>query len=268
LEAKLKDVLKHIWVHDSAPSGVDKITYRSILDGVQDWALIWRSFCINNSWIVFLHGHGSSGNQIFTRADIRDEWLTHFRKNGFGVLSPNLRGNAWMCPEAATDLHLLLEWVRSEYRAKNFYFVSGSMGGTGNLIYSTLYPKDVTCVVALCAVTDIRLYHEWCCFHPGKVIDEIRLAIESAYGGSPDQVPGRYAKHVVTQHLNHLSMPLFLSHATGDDVIPVEQSRNLHKLLSRSEKLTYTEIAEGNHDSPLQGRVMLEWLDNQIKNSN
>jgi pimeloyl-ACP methyl ester carboxylesterase len=214
--------------------------------------------------VVHLHGHGSSGDQIFTRQDIRDMWLAHYRSHGLGVLSPNLRGNAWMCPKAVEDLHLLLDWVRREYAVERFFFLSGSMGGTGNLIYAVRYPGDVAAVAALCPVTDIAAYHAWCGVHAGGVRDEIRLAIESAYGGRPDEVPDRYSAHSAVRHAQRLTMPLFFSHATGDETIPVEQSRGLHRCLSAARNATYVEIEGGNHDTPLHKSGVLEWLDRQL----
>ena len=252
------------WIHESASAGVERLTYQSPLDGTLDWALASHPSRAAGPWIEHLHGHGSTGDQLYTRADIRAMWLLRYRALGFGVLSPNLRGNAWMCPEAAEDLHLLLNWVRHEYGVKAFYFVSGSMGGTGNLIYAMLHPEDVTAAVALCSVTDIGGYHEWCCGHPGGVRDEIRLAVESAYKGRPDQVSDRYSGHSVMRHADRLTMPLFLSHATGDDVIPVEQSRDLCRRLSTAKNVTYVEIEGGDHDSPLHKSGVLEWLESRV----
>src|SRR5437660_89948 len=100
-------------------------------------------------------------------------------RDGFRA-HPNLRGNAWLCPEAVADLHSLLHVLRNDFAAQRFYFVSGSMGGTGNLIYATLHPEDVALVVAQCPVTDLIEYHRWCAEHPGGVRDQIRAAIEAA----------------------------------------------------------------------------------------
>ncbi|MBT4503222.1 MAG: prolyl oligopeptidase family serine peptidase [Gemmatimonadetes bacterium] len=257
-------IVTEAWDYPDAPSGVEKLSYKSDQDGMKDWALARRPDK-GSTWVVHLHGHGSSGDQIYTRADIRDLWLSHYLRLGFGVLSPNLRGNAWMCPEAVVDLHLLLDVTRREYGGRTFYFVSGSMGGTGNLMYATAHPEDVALLVALCPVTDIASYHEWCRSYPGGVRDEIRAAIESAYGGSPDQVPKRYAGHCAIRHADRLTMPLLLAHATGDATIPVEQSRRLRQRLSSASNMTYVEIEGGNHDSPLHGSGMLKWLDQNFQ---
>lgn len=251
------------WLHPSAPSGVEKLDYRSEVDGRNDWALAWPPLR-GRTWVVHLHGHGSSGDQVFTRADIRDEWLAHYRMLGLGVMAPNLRENAWMCPEAVMDLHLLVGWIRRQYDVREFLFLSGSMGGTGNLIYAIRHPEDVHAVAALCPVTDIAAYHDWCGAHPDGVRDEIRLAIEAAYGGTPDQEPERYSAHNVTRHAAKLAMPVLLSHAVGDEVIPVQQSRALHACMAAAWNLHYVEIPGGDHDTPLHQSGMLDWVDRHV----
>ena len=59
------------WSNERFPSGISKLTYRSPVDGLEDWALLWPGTRAG-AWLVFLHGHGSQGDQLFTRADIRD----------------------------------------------------------------------------------------------------------------------------------------------------------------------------------------------------
>ena len=138
------------------PQGVSRVTFRSGADGAEDWALIWPPER-GGHWCVVIHGYGSHGDQLFVREDIRRDWLPRFRARGMGILTPNHRNNGWMGPRAAADLHALLSFVRREFGAERFTFVSGSMGGTCNLIYAVLHPEDVAGVVALCPVSDLGL---------------------------------------------------------------------------------------------------------------
>lgn len=260
----MKEVSKKGWVHPASPGGVDEIHYESGVDGVSDRALVRRPVAGERRWIVYLHGHGSSGDQLYTRGDIRREWLARFREFGLGILSPDLRGNAWMCPEAVEDLHVLLNWLRAEYGACDFYFAGGSMGGSGTLIYATRRPEDVAAAAALCAVSDLREYEGWCARRPEGVRGEIRSAIHAAYGGSPAEAPGRYAEHVVLEHAAALTMPLYLAHATGDTVIPVHHSRRLRAALKEPFRGAYCEIEGGDHDSPLHHGGLFDWLADRI----
>ncbi len=85
----------------------ERVEFISELDGWRDWYLVVpgkpdRSCCIN------LHGHGSAGDQLWVRTDIRPNLDATVRK-GMTILSPNLRGNAWMSPAAAADLAQIIE---------------------------------------------------------------------------------------------------------------------------------------------------------------
>ena len=242
-----------------APEGVVKARYKSEVDGLEDWAMVWPGIRLG-AWVVCLHGHGSTGDQIFTRQDIRDAWLPQFRKLGLGVLSPNLRGDAWMSPPAVEDLHRLIQWTRGEYAADRFIFPSGSMGGTGNLIYAVRRPEDVDVVLARCPATDLASYHAWLLQNDGGVRDEICRAIESAYGGTPEEAPETYAAHSVMGNAHRLTMPLLLIHGDADALIPVEQSRDLAAVLGAAPGFQYVEMPGGGHDAPLHWPGAETWL--------
>jgi pimeloyl-ACP methyl ester carboxylesterase len=232
-------------------AGVVRIDYQSSVDGIKDWALL-RPPEKNDTWIVNIHGHGSHGDQLYTRPDIRDTWLPTFKQNDFGIVSPNLRDNAWMAPQAAADLPELLEYVRKNYQANRFIFASGSMGGTSNLIYAALHPEDVAAVVALGAATDLSAYANWCRTDNTGIRKEIADTIESAYGGSSEKIPAVYNKHSALENSSRLTMPIFLAHGGSDQIIDVEQSRRLAKKLSPvNSAFIYREIPGGDHDSPL-----------------
>jgi poly(3-hydroxybutyrate) depolymerase len=58
---------------------VVKITYRSAVDGKEDWAL-FRPGDASQNTVVYLHGSFSHADQIFTRQDIRSFWLSRIIK--------------------------------------------------------------------------------------------------------------------------------------------------------------------------------------------
>ena len=242
------------------PPDIHRIEYASSRDGMEDWALA-RPPANEDTWIVMIHGHGSTGDQLYTRPDIRDRWLPCFQKYGFGILTPNLRGNAWMGPAAALDLHDLLGRIRHEYHARHFLFASGSMGGTSNLIYAALYPEDVAGVVALGAASDLATYHAWCRTQPLPILKEIADAIEDAYGGTPAEVQDLYFHHSPLRRIEYLTMPVYLAHGTDDVIIPIAESRTLAGKMTGNRNFTFHEIPGGNHDSPLNCMPqVLDWL--------
>ena len=235
----------------SAPEGLVRYDYESDLDHHPDWALLCPPAQNEALWLVMIHGHGSHGDQLYTRPDLRDQWLPHFRRLGLGLLTPNLRDHAWMGPAAAHDLHDLLVFVRGECGARQFLFASGSMGGTSNLIYAVLHPQDVAGVVALCPATDLTSYYAWCRERNAGVIKEIADAIERSYGGPPAAQPKTYEAHSALKNAGSLTMPVYIAHGAADATIPVSQSRRLAAAMADAKNFTYVELPDGHHDSPL-----------------
>ncbi|MEI8248682.1 MAG: alpha/beta fold hydrolase [Lentisphaerota bacterium] len=232
------------------PEGIRRLNYVSDVDGHTDWVLALPG---ENPelWIVVIHGHGSHGDQLYARQDIRELWLPVFRDTGAGILTVNLRDNAWMGPAAASDMHDLVDWLRREYGMGKTIFASGSMGGTSNLIYAVLHPEDVNGVVARGAATDLASYYDWCVRQRMPIIQEIGEAIRISCGGTPEQQPELYRRHSVLANAGRLTMPVFLSHGGADQLIPVEQARALADKLAGQKNFSYCEIPGGNHDSPL-----------------
>jgi len=242
-----------------------QLDYQSGVDGANDWALVRPPQDGVDTWIVCIHGHGSHGDQLYTRPDIRDLWLPNFQSLGFGIMTPNLRDNTWMAPAAADDLKDLITYLRTQYDAHRFIFASGSMGGTSNLIYAVLHPEDADAVIALCPASDLTSYYAWCRERNAGIILEIADAIESAYSGDPSRRQKIYNKHSAVKNCRQLTMPLYVVHGTSDPIIPVSQSRNLMDKMSGSPKLFYDEITNGGHDSPLSYMPnALDWIAAQL----
>ena len=232
------------------PEGLKRLDYVSGVDGLKDWALLLPGE--NRAlWIVVIHGHGSHGDQLFIREDIREIWLPVFRGTDAGILCVNLRDNAWMGPAAASDMHDLVNYLRISHGMKKTVFCSGSMGGTSNLIYAALHPEDVNGLVIRGAATDLATYYRWCKTQEKPIIHEIAEAIRLSYGGTPDENSDIYRKHSALVNAEKITMPLFLIHGGADEIIPVEQPRALADKLKGNKNFSYTEIPGGNHDSPL-----------------
>lgn len=232
------------------PDGIARLDYRSDVDGLSDWALLLPP-TRGKTCLVNLHGHGATGDQLYTRPDIRDGWLPAFRASGVGICTPNLRGVAWMGPAAASDLHALLSYLRAEHGVERFIVLGGSMGGTSTLIYSVLHPEDVAAAVALCPATDLSSYYAWCRKRNEGVIKDIADAIEASYGGTPAAKPEPYALHSALKRAAQLTMPVYVAHGTADPLIPVSQSRKLVAQMAEMPSFCYVEVPDGGHDAPL-----------------
>lgn len=263
-ETGLKDIRVTTWPNPPAVAGekVLRLDYVSGRDGRPDWGVVIPGTA-GGDWAVVLHGHGSGGDQLLTRPDIRDLWLPALRSAGLGVYSPNLRGNAWMSPSAAHDLHAATGWLREKYHPRRLFITGGSMGGTSALIYATLHPDEIDGVMALCPATDLPAYCHWARERGAQipVLGEIASAIESNYGAAPDQSPELYARHSVWTHRERLTMPMALAHGTADIIIPSEPTRRLAQHLHKRPDVRYEELPGGNHDAPIPTfPKALDWI--------
>ena len=262
--------IQPLTILDNQPStfadAANRVTYRSAVDGSEDWMIV-EAPAAATDWVVVLHGHGSTGDQLYTRPDIRDTWLPALRQLNLGIVSPNLRGNAWMGPPAVADLRSIIHWAKAQ-GAKRIILLGGSMGGTGVLIYTSLHPEDVAAVVSLCPATHLSSYHAHVAAKAAgsPTIAQIVAALEAAYGGPPESRAAQYDAHSTSLNAAGLTMPIFIAHGDDDQTIPVTQAHRLLEALPAQSNHEYIELPAGNHDAPLplapQGlRWVLDRLD-------
>ena len=221
-----------------------RIDYSSRVDGLQDYYFLHNAG-ENTACVVSLHGHGSHGDQPFTRKDVAELLLPIIRKYDLSLITPNLRDNAWMSCAAVEDLRDILVDCKEKYRFSRYIFLAGSMGGTGALIFATQHPELVSALGVMGGATSLQSYREYCSRHENKIIQEIAQAIADHY------TPEDYEKHNVIRHFDKLQMPLCYYHGEADYVMPVTEMLNLQEKMKTFPHARFKVIPEGNHDSPL-----------------
>ena len=249
--------LQAVTGNPNIPPDVTRLDFRAA-DGFEDWALI-KPGKRKGLWAVVIHGHGSTGDQLYTREDIRRLWLTKHLASEVGVLTLNLRGNSWMGPAAAADTRAVLAYMRAEWGLTQTVFHSGSMGGTSNLIYAALHPEDVQALVLCGAAVDIGSYHDWKLTQPLPIHAEIAAAIRANYGGAPSERPELYAKHSALANRGRLTMPIHFSHGELDNLMSITQARGFAQAMADKADFVFKEIPGGNHDSPLHEPQGWDW---------
>lgn len=258
------------------PDGLLRLDFTSGVDGARDWALVLPPAAGVDKWIVVIHGHGSLGDQLFTRPDIRELWLPQYLKRGYGIITPNTRGNGWMAPVVAEDFDGILDLIGEKYGPCKFRFESGSMGGTSILIYAVLHPEKINGMIIRGGAPDLPAYLEFCRKHESEVpvLTEIAEAIMANYGGTPEEKPEVYFAHSAINHPERLrGIPLYYAHGSNDEIMPVSCSRRLAAKLCDREDFAYLEMPGGDHDSPLgvgydvqtASLNPLDWLDRMTK---
>jgi len=215
-------------------------------DGCSDWYLV-RKGKAGAQCIIMLHGHGSNGDQLIKRQD-KIQYQTKFLVEAdYNVISPNLRGNSWMSPVAEEDLCMILEQERPMLKWSRLFFIAGSMGGTGALIFAMHHPELLDGVGALGAATDLESYTTWLAKQNLPILrDDIRTAILQAF-----PLKEALQENSVIYHAGRLTMPVFFYHGGADQIIPASQARSFAEVMKNHPSFIYHEIPGGNHDSPI-----------------
>ncbi|MCC7494579.1 MAG: alpha/beta fold hydrolase [Fimbriimonadaceae bacterium] len=232
--------------------GTRRLTYRSASDGAVDWAL-WRPGEPDRHTVVYLHGSFSHADQIFTRRDVREFWLTRIVAGGHPLLSLELRGNAYMSPAATADCRGLLEHARAHLGCQQFVLLGGSGGASSALAFAVQHPERLAGVVAM-GMCDIVARLEFARRSSNPVLTQLAADCFAAYGALPEEQPALYAARSVLLHHARLTMPVVLTMGECDALIPVAETRRIAAVMRNQPGFVYHEIAGGDHDSAL-------WID-------
>jgi pimeloyl-ACP methyl ester carboxylesterase len=243
---------------DEYPAGTKRITYRSAVDGAEDWALFLPGDRSKNT-IVYLHGSFSSADQIFTRKDVREFWLTRIQAGGHPLLSVNLRGTAYMSPAATADLTDLLRYCHDELGCQRFVLLGGSGGASSAMAYAVLHPAKIHGVIAM-GMCDILARLDFARKSENPVLQKLATTVFAAYGGTPEEKPDLYQARSVLAHTDRLTMPVILTMGENDQLIPVAETRKIAAAMKGKSNFVYHEIPQGGHDSALWADIDLQTL--------
>ena len=220
-----------------------KFDYISKVDNYKDWYMV-HDAGENTDCVVYLHGHGSNGDQLFVRSDFKSR-CDLIEKLHLSVFSPNLRNNSWMSPAAVEDLNKILTENKEKYKWKRLFFMTGSMGATGALIFAVLHPELVDGLGLLGAVCDIGEYRTFCQNqHTYPIHKEIADAITANYTDE-----SAYEKHSAIKHVEKLTMPIRFYHGTEDPVMLISEMYRMQEALKDHSDAIFRAIP-GTHDAP------------------
>jgi pimeloyl-ACP methyl ester carboxylesterase len=198
--------------------------------------------------LVFVYLHGALSHQdqgvtagIYNRTF--EKWGEELARRSAVYVCPEYRGNSWMGPAAEADVLDLLRLLTKRFPGRRLILAGGSMGGTSALIFASRHPEELDGVIALCPATD-----------PALMFGVFPEHFVESYGGSPEKVPQVFSGRTSRSRVDALaSLPLAIVHGSSDAIIGVEHSRILVRELRKcGARCHYTEIPEGDHDSPLQ----------------
>lgn len=240
------------------PTGTVRITYTSGFDGAEDWALFLPGDPDKNI-IVYLHGSFSSADQIFTRNDVRDFWLTRIRDGRHSLLSVNLRGTAYMSPAATADLTGLLDYCRDQLNCRRIVLLGGSGGASSAMAYAVVHPDKIDGVIAM-GTCDLIERLDFARRSEIPVLQKLAKTVFAAYGGSLEERPELYQARSVLAHVDRISMPMILTMGENDPLIPVAETRKIAAAMKGKSNFIYHEVPQGGHDAALWVDIDLETL--------
>lgn len=240
------------------PQGTIRITYTSNFDGEEDWALFLPGDTSKNT-VVYLHGSFSFADQIFTRKDVRDFWLSRIMAGGHPLLSVNMRGTSYMSPAATADMTELLEYAREKLGCKDFVLLGGSGGASSAMAYAVVAPENIHGVIAM-GMCDILARLDFARKSNNPILQNLARSAFGAYGGTLEEKPELYEARSVLRHADKLTMPIVLTMGENDALIPVAETRKIVHAMQGKKNFVYHEVPKGSHDSALWIDIDLETL--------
>ena len=238
------------------PQGTVRLTYKSGFDEAEDWALFLPGDTRRNT-IVYLHGALSYADQVFTRKDVRDFWLTRIMAGSHPLLSVNMRGTSYMSPPVTADLTDLLGYARQELGCTRFVLLGGSGGASSAMAYAVLRPEMIHGVIAM-GMCDLGVWLDFAARSEMPLLQKLAGIVFAAYGGTPQEKPHLYEARSVLAHADRLTMPVVLTMGESDPIIPVEETRKIAAAMRDRTNFAYCEVPGGNHDSAVWVDVDLD----------
>ncbi len=225
---------------------LDKIEYE--FEGIKDYCYVERGE--SDNYIVNIHGHGSNADQLYTREDVFQNWYPAIKKHGLGIICFDTGGNGWMNENVVKTTNNMLKILKKEYNINKVIFAGGSMGGTSVLIYTLYHPEDADAVIANCPAGNMTEYYYFLTNTQNPTLIEIRETIKDRYNGTPRE-SSMFKKSNANERCDIFTMPFYICHGTGDNIIPCKWSLNIINQLKNKPNFNYKIIEGGDHDSPL-----------------
>ena len=210
--------------------------------------------------LVYLHGHYGDQYQGMAEGTYNDAFGKLRReclRRHWAYVSAYYGGNTWMSALADSGVADLLAILRQRWPRRPLYLCGGSMGGASALIFAMRRPEAVDGVLALCPAGDIASYYAFVSASADPVLQNIAAAIRIHYTAGGHVLTDELQARSAALDADRLRMPVYLSHAAQDPVIPVAGVRKLAARLRELDRpVRYVELSEGGHDAPL---LAVDW---------
>ncbi len=257
---------------DAAVRVGEPVSYQSA-DGTDIAALVYRPASAG-PWpaVVFNAEEWGVGNRP-------SEVPLSLWDQGYLVLVPELRGtgsSGGRCEFAGGEVDDVIRGI--DYLQGQGWIADGKIGlfgqGEGATVDMLVAERDprVRAVVEEGGLTDVSAV-----FRPGidttnTTVTYMQSLAKDATGGTPDQVPGEYARRSPAAVWENLSAPLLMIHGDSDVIVPMDQVQAMYGALREAGRRvalkTYEGQPNGLADPATRGDAMgamLSWFGTYLK---
>lgn len=173
--------------------------------------------------LICLHGHGSDRWQ-FIREDRGEARAARAiaAQHSMIFVSPDYRAKtSWMGSAAEADLVQIIGDLRKQYAIRRLVLSGGSMGATSALTFTALHPDLVDGVVALNGHANHLEYANF------------QEAIQAAFGGTKEAIPGEYKKRSAEFFPERFTMPFAITAGGKDTLVPPDSAMRLGRAIQK-----------------------------------
>jgi len=236
---------------------LNKLTF--VFKDKSDCALIDNTYKDSKTWVVYFHSTGGSETEIFTSELCYPLWINSIRDAKFGLISFNAFGNSRMHPNTADAIHKVLQYIKKEFKVNRFILVGASQGGTGVLIYSIRYPKDIFATISLASACNPEQQYNDMFTKPNSFSEIVIKSYEASYGDTKEKRQKIFDINNVQKHYKNLTMPLAMSNCADDPINSVNMADELASLLKDKKDFKYFRYDTGGHYRPSLDGFVASW---------
>ena len=194
----------------------------------------------------------------YDRFNQAENYLPLCRKHRYALLLPEFRGpnldsnprknDACGSEKARQDVIDAVDHVCriSAIDRSNIFLLGCSGGGHMALLAAETAPELFRAVEVWCPVSDLAGWHRFLT----ETRQHYTRHIEACLGGTPEELPEKYASRSPVSHPELLNgLPVSIHHGRHDTVVPFQHSRRLAEMLeSAGNAQVYLDIFDGGHE--------------------
>lgn len=171
-------------------------------------------------------------------------------EHGFFWAATDYGAGGYPLKKALKSIKILINYLKDKYFIRKIGLIGTSMGGHIALMYAIEYPEDLSCVIDIYGVADIKTQVKYVTKalyllpfflllirKPSEVKSAIKFLndIREEFGGNPflRKFTEEYSKYNPIERVHEIKVPVLVVHGTKDYAVPISISKNLVQELKK-----------------------------------